>query len=304
MDDSDSINNLLVAFYSNRSLSTCKSYRNDLEAFRRHLGELTIHDVIHQLIHTPHSQANLTVLHYKVKLLEQAVNPSTINRRLSSIRSLLKTAQKMNLIHWQLDIKNEKIKPYDKTRINGKHDFKKLLEIASTQNNQKKAARDCAILRLLHDLALKRSSITRINFSDLNTHTKKISVYLPGTSKKTIKSISNVTYQVLINWIKYRGEFEGPLFINFDHANKGKRLTGTSIYRTIRKFSEKCGLSAGPEEIRNGAISEVITKAEAMGIDLSEIKAFSDHKNIKNLIDFNKKKEETQKFLSDLVTKE
>jgi len=301
IDNSDPINDLMVKFYANRSSSTCVSYRNDLDTFRNYLGESSVHDVVRRLIQTPHSQANLTVLYYKVTLLEQKISSSTINRRLSAIRSLLKIAQQMNLIHWQLDIMNEKVIPYNKMRIIDAQDFKKLLKKASAQTHRKKAARDCAIIRLIHDLALKRNSITRLDFSDLDTIKKKLTVSLPSDANKTIKSFSKVTLQALTHWIKYRGEFEGPLFINFDHANKGKRLTGTSIYRIIRKLSEECGLATGPEEIRNGVISEVITKVEKIEISVEEIKAFSDHKITKNILDFKKKKEKAQKRLSKII---
>jgi hypothetical protein len=44
---------------------------------------------------------------------------------------------------------------------------------------------------------------------------------------------------VLRAWLEQRGLKPGPLFINFDRAQKGRRLTSTSIYRIVRDLDDQ-----------------------------------------------------------------
>ena len=120
-----------------------------------------------------------------------------------------------------------------------------------------KKIRDYAILRLLHDLGLRRSSVVNLDLADLEIEQEQKRLW--------------VTLNALLNWIEIRGTMPGAMFTNFDHALKGGRLTGTSIYRMVRKRGEQIGIKTRPHGIRHTAITEAVKKAKENGIGLEEV---------------------------------
>ncbi|MBU3914833.1 tyrosine-type recombinase/integrase, partial [bacterium] len=218
---------------------------SDFDTFRHYLGLDTIEDALIALFSLPHSQANLIILHYKTLLQEASLKSATINRRLSALRSLVKTAIENKITPWKLDIENERIENGNNKAGPGKHGVKRILKASKKQNNHTKAARDYAIIRLLHDLALKRSSVVNLDYSDVNLEKGTICVKISCKIERT-KSLPTITKRALINWMDVSNKNTGPLFTNFDHAEKGNRLTGTSVYRIVRHLGNEIGIQTGP----------------------------------------------------------
>jgi hypothetical protein len=42
----------------------------------------------------------------------------------------------------------------------------------------------------------------------------------------------------------------GPLFVNFDRAGKGQRLTGAAVYHIVGWLGAKAGLTVRPQDLR------------------------------------------------------
>lgn len=301
--DEQKIDTILDGFYRSKSQKTALLYQSDLAAFSQYLGVGSLKKSLVTLFQAPHSQANLTVLHYKSLMQRQGLKPATINRRLSALRSLAKAAYLSGLLDWKLDVNNDKIVSGHKNLPLESQCFNALLAQAGNQANPRKAARDTAIIRLMHDLALHRSSIVGLNVSDIDSCHNLISVSLPGVSDKIDKRLPIKTAQTLQQWLSFRGRKKGPLFTNCDHAGKGKRLTGTSIYRIVRQFGREVGVETGPCGIRQTAIFKAIHRADAAGIRLEDVTAFSNHRNVSTLKTYDKHRVAIQQRLSELIAK-
>ena len=205
------------------------------------------------------------------------------------------------MVSWKLDVKNDPVETYRDTAGPGKRNIRRMITTNGTQRNQLKAIRDHAILRLLHDLGLRRSSVVNLDYSDLDLKQKRIWVTLKRHSDKKAKGLPAVTAKAIVDWIKIRGIEEGPLFTNFDHAKKGYRLTGTSIYRIIRKLGKAVGIETRPHGIRHTAITEAVKKAKDTNIGLEEVVDFSDHKDVKTLLIYRDRERNVQGTLSKLI---
>ena len=300
--DKHKIDSILKGFYECKSPKTAQLYQSDLDSFRDYLGVDNLQSALISFFKVPHSQANLTVLHYKSLMHEDGLKPATINRRLSALRSLVKGARKDGYLRWELDVNNEKKPPQNVITPLSSDDFDSILKLAGSQRNPLKSARDTAILRLLHDLAMRRSSVVNLDYSDINFSENSISVNIPGTKAKTAKLLPAKTTQSLQRWLSFRGRKKGPLFTNCDHAGKGKRLTGTSIYRIVRQLGEKIDIDTGPLGIRQTAIIKALDKAKGAGIRMSDIAAFSDHQHLSSLKAYAEHRAQVQQRLSDLVS--
>ncbi|MDH5560828.1 MAG: hypothetical protein OEY59_08220 [Deltaproteobacteria bacterium] len=80
--------------------------------------------------------------------------------------------------------------------------------------------------------------MVNLNMEDLELDRQALWVTLKMRSDKKFKTLPKVTQEALEAWLEIRGDKEGPVFINLDRAEKGQRLTGTSLYRIVRGFGE------------------------------------------------------------------
>ena len=98
---------LVIAWLSGRSEKTVRAYRRDLEDFSRFIGAKSIDQAASALIGRGQGPANALALAYKHDLKARGLQPTTTNRRLSALRSLIKLARTMGMIPWALDVDNE-----------------------------------------------------------------------------------------------------------------------------------------------------------------------------------------------------
>ncbi|NQU62686.1 MAG: site-specific integrase, partial [SAR324 cluster bacterium] len=140
--DEQKIDLILKGFYECKSSKTGLLYQTDLDAFRNYLGVGTVQAALINLFESPHSRANLTVIHYKSLMLIEGLKPATVNRRLSALRSLTKEARRNGFLKWKLDVSNEKLPPGHKNKPLDNKSFEEMLEKAGSQRNALKSARD------------------------------------------------------------------------------------------------------------------------------------------------------------------
>jgi integrase/recombinase XerC len=291
---------LIGHFLSSRSKRTIQAYRQDLEDFRQFIGAGSIDQAAAILIGSGHGQANGLALSYLAYLRDRGLQAATINRRLAALRSLVKLARTLGLVPWALEISNLKAKSYRDTQGPGRDGFHRLLAAAAAQKNGK-GARDRAILRLLYDLALRRGEVVALNLADLDLETGKLAVLGKGQTEKLSMTLPEPTKKALTDWLTVRGTEPGPLFYNFDHAGKGRRLTGTSLYRLIRRLGEKSGIKTRPHGLRHTAITEACKIAQVSDIGLEEVLDFSRHADIRVLLVYRDRERNVQGRLSTLV---
>ncbi|MDX2471877.1 MAG: tyrosine-type recombinase/integrase [SAR324 cluster bacterium] len=295
---------LLKAFYQNKSPATLKAYRQDLEDFRSFLNSATLEQAAQALLTQPHGQANLLALNFKEWLKEKGLSPTSINRKLAGLRSLIKLANTIGLVSWKLEVANENSESYRDTRGPGKEAYLRILKTASEGKNKSKAIRDTAILCVLYALGLRRSSIVNLDMEDLDLARNAIWVTLKMRSEKKLKTLPVATQKELERWLEVRGSASGPVFTNLDRAGKGHRLTGTSLYRLVRKYGEQVGVKTRPHGLRHTAITEAVKKANEMGIGIDEVLEFSNHKNLSTLMVYRDRERNVQGQLSKLISGE
>ncbi len=293
---------ILQAFYEGKSQKTAQLYSSDLESFRNYLGVNSLKTALIELFKAPHSQANLTILHYRALMNQNGLKPATINRRLSALRSVTREARRGGFVQWELDVGNEKIGSGNKKLTIDNYAFTAILDRAEKQSNGLKSARDTAILRLLHDLALKISSMVKLDAGDVDLARNRIFVQISENKRKIYKILPSKTAQTLKKWLSHRGGLKGPLFTNCDHAGKGKRLTATSIYRIVRQLGREVGIETSPLGIRQAAIIKALGKARTSGIRLEDVAAFSGHRHVSTLKKYDRQRAEVQQRLSDLIS--
>jgi len=264
---------LVSAFFADKNERTLKAYQNDLEDFRSFLGAQDLNEAASRLFSCGPGEANSLVLDYRTSLRDRGLKAATVNRRLAALRSLVKLARTLGAVSWTLEIKSLKEEAYRDTSGPGEDGVRSLFSLFKDRKTPK-MKRDYAILRLLWDLGLRRSSVVSLDLAHLDIDAGTVSVFLKGKENRKTKDLPPATKEALLEWIEVRGMDEGPLFQNFDRAGKGKRLSGTSVYRLIKSLGEKVGLNTRPHGIRHASITEV---AKLSNGNVFSILSFSDH---------------------------
>ncbi len=215
--------------------------------------------------------------------------PNTINRRLATIRGLMRVGREMGIIDWSIEVKSVRRGNVRDTTGPGVEKVREMLADDTV------SLRDRAILSLLATMGLRRAEVTDLDLVDFMG--TKIRVQRKGSLGYVMLSVPVETRESIERWIAVRGEQAGPLFTSFDRAGKGSgRLTGRSIARIT---NQKGGCS--PHALRHTAITTAIELAASVGVEFTECRQFSGHKHIETLLIYRDQIRNTQGTLADAV---
>ncbi len=303
---------LVKIFLSNKSERTIAAYKKDLTDFARFLGiqDGNLDHAARLFLSNGRGGANALAAEYREQMETRKLSPATINRRISALRSMVEQAGTLGLTSWELKIRGVKSQPYRDTEGPGTRNVRKMLGLvegrkkrSNREGNQHeaqtnpKAIRDFAILRLLYDLALRRGEVVALDVGDVDLQGRKIKVKGKGRAEKEILTLPEPTAKALADWIEVRGEIDGPLFVNFDRAKKGNRLTGAAVYYLIRKLGKEIGITTRPHGLRHSAITACVDQ-----FPLTDVQKFSRHKKIETVAVYADNKEGVQSKIADFVS--
>lgn len=270
---------IVDAFLSGRSPRTFEAYRQDLQDFARFIGAKTPDEAAHLLLSRGKGPANETAHAYRTDLLSRGLAPSTVNRRLAALRSLVKLSRLFDLVDFTLDVESVKSQAYRDTKGPGRKGVRLLLDELAARKD-KKGIRDRALVRLLYDLGLRRGEVVALDLEDVDLKAGSVSILGKGRTEKETLTLPDPTKAALESWVSVRGMKAGPLFLNCDRAGKGSRLTGRSVARLLAALGDKVGLKVRPHGLRHAAITEAL---DATGGNVRAVQRFSRHRDLRVL---------------------
>jgi integrase/recombinase XerC len=182
-------------------------------------------------------------------------------------------AQTLGEVEWTLKVRNLKAQAYRDTRGPGRAGFRQLVETAGND-------RDRAILRLLHDLGLRRGEVVGLDLEDVDLEGGAVWILGKGRTQKERLTLPEPTRAALAAWVAARGSQPGPLFVNFDHAGKGGRLTGSGLYCMVRKLGRKSGIATRPHGLRHAGITSAL---DLTGGNIRSVQRFSRLRDVRIL---------------------
>jgi integrase/recombinase XerC len=271
------------AFLRRRSKNTLDAYRRDLEAFAKYRDLDNGQIAAEGFIAFGGGYANQIALGWQHDMLEEGLAPATVNRRLSSLRSLVKIAGTLGMIAWSLKVENVPSRKYRDTAGPGAENVKRLLTQADAVVDAEgqptaKGRRDAAIAHLLFGLALRRFELLNLDVADVDFGRRRLQITGKGRTEPEYVTMTRPVVGALERWLELRGRKKGPLFTSFDPAEKGNgRLVGSSIRRIVKKLGAKVGLEVWPHALRHSGVTAVL---EATDGDVRAAQKFARHKNI------------------------
>jgi integrase/recombinase XerC len=278
----DQTSELLAAFFSGRSPHTIAAYRADLGDFAAFAEAGTVEAAAGRLLAHGNGAANGVALTWRSHLVKLGRSPATINRRLSALRAVVALARTLGLITWSLDIKNLRAEAYRDTRGPERKGVQALLAIATAQRDRRKAKRDVALIRLLHDTALRRGEVCCLDLADIDIAGSRLMVRGKGKMQKIAISLPEPTKAAVSAWIAERGTEAGPLFIAVDRwaGRTPNRLTGAGLWHVIKTLGVAAGMTARPHGLRHAAITSALDATQG---NVRAVQRFSRHADVRTL---------------------
>ena len=270
---------LLDLFLEGRSPQTLRAYRSDIEAFAAFVGA-TPTDACGRLIAGSAGDANALVLAFRIEQQRRELRPSTINRRLAAVRSVVKLARMIGLVAWAVEVPSLPVQPYRDTRGPGRRGVRLLLDDISRRDTAK-AKRDYSIVRLLYDLGLRRGEVASLDLEHLLIEDAALLVQRKGGTQRVRMTLPAKTILALQTWLAVRGTVPGPLFNSFDRARKGNRMTAEAIYGFLRWYGDLLHIRIRPHGLRHAAITEAL---EMTNGDVRAVAKFSGHRRIETVL--------------------
>lgn len=272
---------LLQIFLLSKGERTQVIYRTALEDFRVFLNVPCLEEAVGLLLSGGVSGANQLALAYRSSLKGRGSAASTINLKLSALKSLVKTSRTIGMVPWVVEVRYEKVRAYRDTRGPGKGGVRRLLSEIE-RSGDRRALRDRALLRLLYDLALRVGEVSRLDIEDVDLIRNTVDVLGKGMTQKIGLSLPDPTKNALGSWLRVRGASSGPLFTRLDRARKkDARLTPRGIQRLVKNLGNRIGVKATPHGLRHAAITEALDLTNG---NIRAVQRFSRHKDVRVLM--------------------
>lgn len=291
-----------------RSEDTKRAYNYDINDFFTYLtGVESTPENVEKFLSLPRTNALELTLEYKNWLItDRKLAESTINRRISAIRSLVNLAKTLGYCEFDLsEITHESIQTYRDTTGIELDEFKEMLKVPNKETI--KGKRDYAILLLLFETALRRGELTKITMKDYQPENNVIWIIGKGrgTQKESI-TISDQLVNLINNYLEKRQKhFEltssNSLFATTDRRTAGSMMSGEAVRRVVRDIASAAGIKKpmSPHRLRHSSITIALDQTNG---DVRSVQKLSRHKKIDTLLIYDDNREDKQGKITELLS--
>ena len=247
------------------SSHTVKSYSSDLKQFSKYLSkECNINSDINQVNFQ-------TIRSWIVFLLENNINPRSVNRKISVLKSYYKFLLQEGILSYNPMIKI--ISPKTSKRLPSfvdKDDIQNLLDKVKFENNYI-GNRDRLIIEFFYVTGIRLSELINIKISDIDFNNNYIKV-LGKRNKERLIPLSNNMTNKLKNYVN-ENDISEYLF-----NNKGKKMYSKLVYRLVKKHLNLVSSidNKGPHVLRHTFATHMLNN----GADINAIKELLGHSNL------------------------
>ncbi len=250
------------------SKNTLRAYNRDLRDFTEYViskGKSDFCEIDHFCI-----REYLT-------LLREKISRTSMNRKLSSIRSLFLFLKKRGVIEKDPSSKVTSGKNIEKyPEVLSIKEIKMLLD--TDFGSDKLVIRDMAILEFLYSSGCRVHEVSILNQNNLDIFSGTANILGKGR-KERIVPVGSIAVKRLHEYLKIRdnegwGAGEPALFIN----SAGKRITARSIRRIVKKYIYLSGIkkNAGPHTLRHSFATHMLE----MGCNLRTVQELLGHSRL------------------------
>lgn len=259
-----------LTFEKRYSNHTVISYRNDIEQFHAYL--ISAYD-LEDLVKVKHTH----IRSWLVELSEAGIGSRSINRKLSSLRSLFKYFQKIALVdHSPLQ---KIISPKNPKRLPTylpKEVIEEVYQLIEPEESFS-VIRDKLIFSLLYQTGMRRAELIQLSMKDVDSGNMEIKVFGKGGKERIIPITKHLAKEI-DHYIITRNEHFDSGLDNLFLTDKGKVLYPKYVYNCIKQLLSRATTikKRSPHVLRHSFATHLTDK----GADLNAIKSLLGHANL------------------------
>ena len=211
------------------------------------------------------AEANIIALAYKTHLAERGLSAATRNRRLSTVRTIVRLARRIGLVGWSIEIESLRVTPYRDTTGPGYANWLRLhgtAEKLAKRDAKGKGKRDLAMILLLRDHGLRREEVVSLDTNHWEPDRGKLWILGKGYQERIPITINPPTIIAIEQWLDVRGREPGPLFVRVGNCplSRLQRLDGDGVLWIVGDLAKKAGIKGRvrPHGLRHEAITRVL----------------------------------------------
>jgi integrase/recombinase XerC len=251
------------------SSHTIRSYQDDLELYSGYLVEVQGEEA------DPSDVDPARLRRYSAWLAGRGYAPSTVARRLASLRSFFRFLRREGLVAADpaAGLRNPK-QPKRLPRLLRVDEVIRLLDGVPTGTPA--GVRDRAMLEILYGAGLRVSELVGLNLDDLDSESDLVRVRGKGRRER-LSPVGEMAAAWLRRWLllrRPRSPREPAVFLN----QRGTRLTTRSVGRLLEAHLLRAGLvdRASPHTLRHSFATHLLDG----GADLRSIQELLGHRNL------------------------
>ena len=239
----------------NYSPHTLRAYRTDLRLFFEFLDDQKQDRI-----------DNTVISQYLTFLYKYGLDPRSVSRKLSTIRSFFKILKKIGPIQENPAALVRSPKP--KKHLPG---FLTLPQVEVGLAIEDR--RDRAILEVLYSCGLRAAELVGLNLTDIDLNREEIKVRGKGR-KERIVPIGKAAQNAVVRYLREKSSGAEALFVNY----RGNRLTTRSLQRIVRKHLLKVAQAQGtnPHILRHTFATHLLER----GADLRAVQELLGHASL------------------------
>lgn len=271
-DDQQMVGRMLAEW---RSPTTRREYTRDIARFFASRGELVASDdpavMMGQMIAGIRGLCVLrtaavaeALADFKAGLRAEGLAPTTINRRLSAVRALLRLCRRYG---WtEVDpsglVDNEQLGDLRRD-VSGPSVPEMIALLTEPDRATLAGKRDYAMLVFLWENIGRRSELCGLSAEDYDENRMLLTLRRKRGKVETV-NITPRLRDAIDDWLKMRtgGKLgpKDPIFVNLTR-NRGGRLTGSGLYKILRKYGAAVlGRTLGPHRLRHAGATAYAAK--------------------------------------------
>lgn len=248
---------------------TIKAYKNDLSVFISYLKETYELEKI--------EQANADMIRsWVVLLMENGNSPSTINRKITTLRSYYKYLVASKIIDNNPAVQIKSIKtPNQITKYLEKKELNKLID-KEIVSDDFKLIRNNLILDLLYSTGIRLNELLSLNDNSVNEQLKVVKV-IGKRNKERLIPLSDKLIETINHYKKIKHKAFNQANTSLIVSNAGKKAYPKLIYRIIiSALSEITNGKRSPHTLRHSFATHMLNN----GAELNTIKELLGHASL------------------------
>jgi len=255
------------------SRHTCRAYQNDLNQFFDHIDSINKDRDIKKL-----KNPDKVVRSWIVQMMEKDISASTINRKLSTLKSYFRFLRRQGVIEYDPLAKIFTLKTEGRLPSVVNEKQMSYLENMDLFSDDFFGIRDRLIIEILYQTGMRVSELVdlkddNVNFAkkQLHIHGKRDKERIVPLNDQLIDSVKNYT---ALRKQHFHDSDEGSLFV----TNKGKKLYPKAVYRIVKSYLSIVTTmkQKSPHVLRHTFATHLLND----GADLNAIKELLGHSNL------------------------